>query len=213
MSPGPAAGVPPAAGPPPRRCALFGGTFDPVHHAHLALARTALQALALDEVRWIPAGRPWQKQRRITPAPQREHMLQLALAGEPRFVLDRIELEREGPSYTVDTVRALCRAHPGTAWTLLIGQDQYAGLHTWREWRALLDAVQLAVAARPDAPLAADPEVAARPCVRLPLAPMAVSASDIRARVAAGQDISALVPPEVARYIETSGLYRADAGS
>ena len=201
---------------PPRRAALFGGTFDPVHNAHLALARTALEALALDEVRWIPAGRPWQKQRAITPAFHRESMLQLALAGQAqpgRHVLDRIELVREGPSYTIDTLRELSAAHPGTAWTLVIGQDQYAGLHTWREWRALLDAVQLAVAVRPGAPLASDAEVAARPVVRLPLPPMAVSASDIRARVAAGQDISALVPPEVARYIETNGLYRAPAGS
>lgn len=201
---------------PVRRAALFGGTFDPVHNAHLALARTALEALALDEVRWVPAGQPWQKQRAITPAFHRESMLQLALAGEAqpeRHVLDRIELVREGPSYTIDTVRELAAAHPGTAFTLVIGQDQYAGLHTWREWRALLDVVQLAVAVRPGAPLVADAEVAARPVERLPLPPMAVSASDIRARVAAGQDISALVPPEVARYIEINGLYRAQPGS
>lgn len=201
---------------PPRRAALFGGTFDPVHNAHLALARVALEALALDEVRWVPAGRPWQKERAITPAFHRESMLRLALAGTPepgRHVLDPVELARDGPSYTIDTVRELAAAHPGMVWTLVIGQDQYAGLHTWREWRALLASVQLAVAARPGAPPAADPEVAALPRVLLPLPPMAVSASDIRARVAAGQDISALVPPEVARYIEINGLYRAPIGS
>jgi nicotinate-nucleotide adenylyltransferase len=196
-----------------RRAALFGGSFDPVHLAHLALARAALDALALDEVRWVPAGQPWQKQRTITPALHRVTMLELALAGEPRFVIDRIELVRAGPSYTIDTVRALRASEPGTSWTLLIGQDQYAGLHTWNGWRELLGLVDLAVANRPGAAPRPDPVVqgVAHRCVPLPM--LDIAATDIRARVAAGRDISHLVPPEVARYIETNRLYRGATGS
>jgi nicotinate-nucleotide adenylyltransferase len=196
-----------------KRAALFGGTFDPVHHAHLALARSALAALALDEVRWVPAGRPWQKDRIVTPTLHRVTMLELALAGEPRFVIDRIELAREGPSYTLDTVRALHAAEPATAWTLLIGQDQYAGLHTWIGWQELLGLVDLAVANRPGVVVRPDPEVQRYPHRMVPLPMLDISATDIRERVAEGRDISQLVPPEVARYIETNRLYRGATGS
>jgi nicotinate-nucleotide adenylyltransferase len=191
-----------------RRIGLFGGTFDPVHLAHLALAREALAALQLDEVRWVPAGQPWQKARALTPAAHREAMVRLAIEGEPRFVLDRIELERTGPSYTLDTVRELQAREPGAEWFLLIGADQYAGLHTWRGWEDLLDRVVLAVAARPGPlpPVAA--AVVQRPHRSVPLTMMDVSSTEIRRRVAAGEDFSELVPPAVARYIDREGLYR-----
>ena len=90
-----------------KRVGLFGGSFDPVHNAHVALARTALEQLALDELRWIPVGQPWQKARRLAAAADREAMVRLAIAGEPRFVLDRVELRRRGPTFTLDTVREL----------------------------------------------------------------------------------------------------------
>jgi nicotinate-nucleotide adenylyltransferase len=196
-----------------KRAALFGGTFDPVHNAHLALARAALDTLALDEVRWIPTGTPWQKARTITPAEHRVAMLELALAGEPRFVLDRIELDRDGPSYTLDTVQALRAAEPGTEWTLLIGQDQYAGLHTWRGWQELLALVTLAVANRPGVPSVVHDEVRRRPHRMVPLPMLDISASEIRRRAAAGLDFSSLVPPEVARYIAHHHLYRGNRRS
>lgn len=187
---------------------LFGGSFDPVHCAHLALARLALTELQLDELRWVPAGLPWQKARQLTPAAARETMLRLAIADEPRFVLERCELERAGPSYTLDTVRHLQAATPQAQWFLVIGQDQYAGLHTWHGHAELLQRVTLAVALRPGSELAVDASVRAAPMVPLPLPPMAVSATDIRARVAAGLDIDALVPRAVANYINQRGLYR-----
>jgi nicotinate-nucleotide adenylyltransferase len=196
-------------GPAARRIGLFGGTFDPPHRAHLALARSALDELQLDQVRWIPAGEPWQKSRAITPAAHREAMVALAIAGEPRFVLDRCELERAGPSYTLDTVRALQAAHPGARLFLLIGQDQYAGLHTWHGWRQLLQAVVLAVANRPGAPLVAHPDVLHAAQHVVPLAMLDVAATDIRARAARGEPIEHLVPPEVARYIARHRLYQA----
>ena len=195
-----------------KRVGLFGGTFDPVHNAHVALAHAALSGLALDEVRWVPTGHSWQKDRRATPALHREAMVRLAMGGEPRFVLDRIELERAGPSYTLDTVRQLHAAEPGTEWVLIIGQDQYAGLHTWRDWPELLALVTLAVANRPGQRAAPPAEVLAHPHRAVPLAMLDISATDIRQRVAAGADISHLVPPQVARYIETHRLYRACQG-
>jgi len=196
-----------------KRIGIFGGSFDPVHLAHVALARTALDQLHLDEVRWIPAGRQWQKTRALTPAVHRAAMVELAIEGEPRFAVDRCEIDRSGASYTYDTVRELQAAEPGAQWTLIIGQDQYAGLHTWLGWQKLLERVTLAVANRPGASLEASPEVAQvdHEAVALPM--MDISSTDIRARVAAGQRIDTLVPAAVARYIDQHHLYRGTHGS
>jgi nicotinate-nucleotide adenylyltransferase len=195
------------------RIGLFGGSFDPVHNAHLALARIALHELRLDQLRWVPAGNPWQKARHPTPAVHRLAMLRLAIAGEPRFAIDECELKREGPSYTLDTVRELQAATPDAQWFLLIGQDQYRNLHTWFGVQQLLQRVTLVVAQRPGSADDADARVRAAPRVLLALPPMDVSATEIRARAAAGQDISSLVPPAVAQYIHQHRLYRGTAGS
>jgi nicotinate-nucleotide adenylyltransferase len=192
-----------------KRIGLFGGTFDPVHLAHVALARSVRDDLQLDEVRWVPVGNPWQKARTITAAVHREAMVKLAIEGEPRMRLERVELERAGPSYTLETVRELQAREPGATWFLVIGQDQYAGLHTWNGWRELLGRVVLAVANRPGPLAPVDPEVLRWPHQSVPLAMLDISATDIRARAAAGLDISSLVPPEVARYIDSHRLYAA----
>jgi nicotinate-nucleotide adenylyltransferase len=196
-----------------RRIGIFGGSFDPVHNAHLALARVALSELRLDELRWVPVGEPWQKSRPITSAPHREAMVRLAIEGEPRFVLDRVELERPGPSYTLDTVRSLQAAQPDADWFLVIGQDQYAGFHTWHGWEELLSRVTIAVANRPDASPLADPQVraVAHEAVQLPM--MDVSSTDIRERLRHAMPIDDLVPPSVARYIDQHHLYRVNNGS
>ena len=195
---------------PPRRVGLFGGSFDPVHNAHVALARTALAQLALDAVWWIPAGRAWQKAGAGADGEHRAAMVELAIAGEPRFRLERCELDRAGPSYTIDTVRELQRRAPATAWTLILGQDQYAGLATWHEWRELVSCVTLAVAGRAGAAQQAGAALAAVPhrVVVLDMPPMAVSATALRERIIRGDDIAALVPPAVARYIDRHHLYR-----
>jgi nicotinate-nucleotide adenylyltransferase len=195
-----------------RRIGLFGGTFDPPHDAHVALARLALTELALDELRWIPAGQPWQKARQITPAGHREAMVRLAMGEEPRFRLERCEIRRAGPSFTLDTVRELQASEPGAQWFLIIGQDQYAGLHTWRDWRELLSRVTLAVANRPGVAVEPHPDVKAAAHQVVPLPMLDIASTDIRARVAAGQDIGTLVPVSVARYIEANHLYRAPRG-
>ncbi len=192
----------------PRRIGLFGGTFDPPHNAHVALASLALSELALDELRWIPTGQPWQKSRQITPAAQREAMVRLAMEGEPRFMIERCEIKRQGPSFTLDTVRELRATKPGAEWLLIIGQDQYANLHTWRDWRDLLALVTLAVANRPVVAAQPHPDVHTATQHVVPLYILYVAATDIRAPAAAGQDIIALVPAGVARYIEANHLYR-----
>jgi nicotinate-nucleotide adenylyltransferase len=194
------------------RIGLFGGSFDPPHNAHVALATLALRELALDELRWIPAGQPWQKSRALTPAAQREAMVRLAIGDEPRFVLERCEIQRAGPSYTLDTVRELQAAQPGAEWFLIVGQDQYCGLHSWRDWRELLGLVTLAVANRPGAVAEPHADVRAFAHRAVPLPMLDIASTDIRARVAAGQDISALVPASVARYIEAHRLYQSPPG-
>lgn len=191
-----------------KRIGLFGGTFDPVHLAHLALAREALAALALDELRWIPAGQPWQKARQLAAPQHREAMVRLAIEGEPRFTLDRCELKRQGPSFTLDTVRELQAREPGNAWFLILGQDQYAGLHTWRDWRELLSRVTLAIANRPGVTPEPHPDVRKVEHQMVPLPMMDISSTAIRARVARGEGVTDLVPPAVARYIDQNDLYR-----
>jgi len=191
-----------------KRVGLFGGSFDPVHNAHVALARLALEQLELDEVRWIPVGHPWQKSRRLSDGADREAMVRLAVAGEPRFVVDRSELRRRGVSYTLDTVRELAAAEPDSAWVLILGQDQYEGLHTWRDWRELVARVTLAIANRPDVVAANNPQIANVPHQLVQLPMMDVSSTEVRRRVAAGESIASLVPPPVASYIERRHLYR-----
>jgi nicotinate-nucleotide adenylyltransferase len=189
-----------------KRIGLFGGSFDPPHNAHVALARAALGLV--DEVRWVPAGQPWQKPGAMTPAAHREAMVRAAIEGEPRFVLERFELEHDGPSVTLHTVQALQAREPGREWVLLIGGDQYANLHTWRGWPELLGRVTLAVAPRPGAPARPDAAIAALPHRVIPLPATDLSATDIRQRAARGERVDALVPPGVARYIDLHHLYR-----
>ena len=207
------------------RIGLMGGSFDPVHSAHLALARTALQHLALDQVRWVPVGQPWQKARQLAPAEHRLAMVSLAIQDEPRFVVDDIEIRRAGPSYTLDTVRELQargqREQAGQGapaeYFLIIGQDQYANLPTWHGWRELIDLVTLAVACRGDQRPRPAPELAAAPhrVVELPMPPMTVSSTDIRAHLGAGESADtladAMVPPAVSRYIANHQLYAPGA--
>ena len=209
---------------------LLGGSFDPIHAGHLQLARDARDGLGLAEVRLIPAAQPWQKGP-ITDAAQRAHMVALAIAGEPGLVLDMHEIEHGGPTYTIDTLRALRAAlGPAQPLVLVIGADQMARLDTWREWRSLLDFAHIAVAHRNAKPPALSPALQAfhdahhadagalrqRPqgtIVDLPMTPVDASATEIRALLseppAPSRDarLAALVPAPVLLYIRREGLY------
>ncbi len=194
------------------RIGIFGGSFDPVHNTHLALADVALHHLKLDRLLWVPVGQPWQKARQLVRAADRAAMVALAIADEPRFKLESCELLRTGPSYTVDTVRELREREGGAAhqWFLIVGQDQFAQFHTWHGWEELARMVTLAVANRAGEAPRSNPEVSAASgqVVELPLPPSSVSATGVRLRIGLGQDVSAMVPPAVASYIEQHGLYR-----
>lgn len=198
-----------------RRIGLLGGSFDPVHVAHVALAKQALAQLSLDEVRWLPAGQPWQKERAVSAAAHRVNMVRLATAPEARFVVDTLEVDRPGPTYTVDTLHALQSTASEADCFLILGQDQYANLHTWHRWQDIVACVTLAVAARAgQVPLPAG-ALACHPhrMVVLDLPPMQVSSTAIRQRLAAGESPFSLapgtVPEAVAGYIAQHQLYAA----
>ncbi len=181
--------------------AILGGTFDPVHNTHLAMARAAMAALAPSRLLWIPTGSPGYRNAPLAAAPHRLAMLRLALAGEPRYVIDERELAPGASAYTYDTLSAL-RADLGTQTplVLLMGADQYAAIRTWHRWRELPGLARIAVFARPG-------YTAPEGVQTIPMTPSDVSASAIRANISANQDVSALLPSAVLDYIRDNHLY------
>ncbi|MVW80491.1 nicotinate (nicotinamide) nucleotide adenylyltransferase [Bordetella sp. 02P26C-1] len=194
------------------RVGLLGGSFDPIHVAHLALARAALGGLDLNQVQFIPAANPWQRAPLAASPEHRLRMIEIAIDGDPDLDVDAIEIERGGATYTVDTILAL---PPIAHYVWILGADQLANFCTWHRWQDIVQCVDLAVAVRPGSPLAPPAELqdwlAAHPerqLATLPFTPMDVSASDIRARLARGAPTEGLLPPKVANYIATHDLYR-----
>ena len=191
----------------------MGGTFDPIHLGHLRAAESAREALGLDRVAFVPAHVPPHR-----PGPQslpldRYTMVCLATAGHPRFVASDVELRREGPSYTVDTVTALLSEHPGAAVFLIVGSDTFPEMAAWREPGRILSLCSVAIVPRPgDVPSSAQPPAAdllreAR-THRVPGPALPISATDVRRRVQEGLSVRYLVPEAVAEYIDKRGLYR-----
>jgi nicotinate-nucleotide adenylyltransferase len=193
---------------------LLGGTFDPPHDGHVALAQRAIDALGLDRVIVIPVGEAPHKPVR-TDAETRVRLAAAAFADVPRTELSRVELERTGPSYTVDTA-AWAEREYGDDVVLLLGADEFADFPTWREPDRILEHVRIAVATRPGIPhdrleRVRDGLERAERVTFFKLEPIPVSSREIRARVARGEPIDDLVPPAVARLIEAEGLYRDGA--
>ena len=192
--------------------ALLGGTFDPVHNAHLAIARCALEALGAARVLWLPTGAPHYRKPAVASARDRVAMLGLALAGEPRWAIDERELAPGASGYTLDTLRALrAELGAGTPLVMLIGSDQYAKLDTWHRWRELFEFGRFAVFARAVPGALPAPGPAAVPAggvIHVPFEPLAVSASELRARMGRGEDVAAFLPPPVLAYVREHGLYR-----
>jgi nicotinate-nucleotide adenylyltransferase len=179
------------------RLGILGGTFDPVHVGHLAAARAAAACLELDRVLFVPAGVPPHKRGHASPE-HRFEMTRLATAGEPMFSVSRIELDRPGPSYTVDTLRAL----QGDELFFICGADAIRDLPNWREWEQLPKLARFVAVARPGV---TGPPVPYATYIRIP--GVDVSSSEIRERVAAGLPITGLVAPAVEAYIHEHRLY------
>jgi len=180
---------------------IFGGTFDPIHHGHLILARDAIEQLDLDSLIFVPAAiSPHKLGQSPAASDVRVEMIRAAIAGDPRFCLDTLELERPAPSYTIDTIEALRTREPGAHFVYLIGEDNVAQLSTWRRFDELSKMVQFAVLDRSGLKTTHP-----YPTVRRHID---ISASDIRNRVARGQSIRYLVPPAVEEIIRRRQLYR-----
>ena len=188
------------------RIGVFGGTFDPIHRGHVELAETVRDALGLDRMLVVVANRPWQKEDRpVTPAEDRYAMVAAALADRPGLEPSRIELDRGGPSYTVDTVRQLLADEPGAEVVVVVGADVVAALDTWHEHEALRDLATLAVVDRPGVAVVEPPP--GWRVVRVQVSPVDVSSTDLRARIEAGQPVGDSVPEAVIRCVSERGLY------
>jgi nicotinate-nucleotide adenylyltransferase len=194
---------------------IMGGTFDPVHVGHLAIAEEARESLQLERILFVPAGRPPHKRATaVTRAHHRVAMVELGIIDNPLFELSRIEADRDGPSFTADTVEALAAEHEKTELTLILSAETFADLPAWHEPERILDAVRMAVVPREGYP-APDPAWLAEVFpgrdsrVAYLEGPMLrVSSTAIRQRVAAGRSIRYLVPPAVEAYILNHRLYR-----
>lgn len=202
----------------PRRTGILGGTFDPPHLAHLALAEAARDALDLDRVLFVPAGDPWRKaDRRVTRAAVRLELVRTAVEGLSWAEVSTAEVDREGPSYTAETVEALAAAGaPDEAWWFILGADALADMAYWHEPRRIVARARLAVARRPgreheplvtEALRAAVPDIEARIDV-LPMALSDLSATAIRARVRAGGSTEGMLSRQVRAAVDRFGLYR-----
>lgn len=183
---------------------LFGGSFDPVHHGHLIVGQVAAEQLKLHALRFVPAReQPFKRGMHRSSAEHRAAMLSLATAGTAGFEVELSELERPGPSYTVDTLRHLRQREPDAELLLLLGADAAAELPAWREAAEIPRLARVAVFARPGSPVPQAPWVSA--VVTVPA--IDISATEIRARVARGKSVRYWVPDAVAEYIATHRLY------
>jgi len=180
------------------RVGVFGGQFDPPHNGHLAVVRAARDQLGLDRVLVVPSARPPHRPDPATPAETRFRLAQAAFAGEPGVEVSRIELDREGPGYTVETLEAL--AGPDRELYLIVGADQLAAMGSWHRPERVRELARIAVAARPVAP-------AADAVTRLDMDPVDVSSSGLRTLIADGADVRAKVPAAVVEAITREGLY------
>jgi len=194
-----------------QRVGILGGTFDPVHEGHLAVADFVLHALSLARVILVPAARPWMKEGEVVASPKdRLQMLELAISGRPGLEVSTVDVERPGAAYSVDTVADLkSRLDPDTELFFIVGADAAAEMDRWRDPEHLLRECTVVAVGRPGCPLARQGG-AARRVMHLDGPDVDVSATDVRARLASGRSADGLTPPAVLDYIREHGLY-ADA--
>jgi nicotinate-nucleotide adenylyltransferase len=195
-----------------RRIGVMGGTFDPVHHGHLVAASEVASRFMLDEVVFVPTGEPWQKtDRDVSPAEDRYLMTVVATASNPRFTVSRADIDRKGPTYTIDTLTEMRDAYPDAQLFFITGADALDQILSWHQAAELFEYAHFVGVTRPGYRL--NGEHLPRGSVTLVEVPaMAISSTDCRARVAGGEPVWYLVPDGVVQYISKSGLYR-DAAS
>ncbi len=191
----------------------MGGTFDPIHHGHLVAASEVAARFELDEVVFVPTGQPWQKTRRpVTLAQDRYLMTVIATAPDPRFTVSRVDLDRAGPTYTVDTLRDLrAERGPDVELFFITGADALGQILSWRSPDELIGLAHLVGVTRPGH-LLADPGLPPGRVSLVEIPALAISSSDCRERVGLNQPIRYLVPDPIVEYIAKRGLYRVAPG-
>jgi len=193
-----------------RRLGVMGGTFDPIHHGHLVAASEVAVLFGLDEVLFVPTGQPWQKaEGEVSPAEDRYLMTVIATASNPRFSVSRVDVDRTGPTYTVDTLRDLRRLHPDTEMFFITGADALEQILDWRHAEELFALAHLVGVTRPGYRLE-DSHLPEGSVTLVDVPAMAISSSDCRDRVNRGMPVWYLVPDGVVQYVEKRHLYRDD---
>ena len=194
------------------RLGVMGGTFDPIHHGHLVTAEEALGQFELDEVVFVPTGQPWMKtHQQLSPAEDRYLMAVIATASNPRFSVSRLEIDRDGPTYTVDTLNALAEERPDAELFFVTGADAILEIFAWKDADSALSMAHFIAATRPGYDLTrferdAPTHDARVSVIHIPA--LSISSTDIRERVREGRPTRYLVPEGVKSYIEKAGLYR-----
>jgi nicotinate-nucleotide adenylyltransferase len=192
----------------PQRVGIMGGTFDPIHHGHLVAASEVESLFGLDEVIFVPTGEPWQKsERRVSPAEHRYLMTVIATASNPRFWVSRVDIDRAGPTYTIDTIRDISAQRPGAELYFITGADALGQILSWKDAEDALKLARFIGVTRPGYDLS-DEHLPTDSVTLLDVPAMAISSSDCRARVAAGRPVWYLVPDGVVQYINKHNLYR-----
>jgi nicotinate-nucleotide adenylyltransferase len=186
---------------------VMGGTFDPIHHGHLVAASEVASQFHLDEVIFVPTGEPWQKDGRpVSPAEDRYLMTVIATASNPQFSVSRIDVDRKGPTYTTDTLRDLRAEHTDADLFFITGADALSQIFSWRNAEELFDLAHFIGVTRPGHTLS-DPGLPEGGVSLVEVPALAISSTDCRDRVAAGEPVWYLVPDGVVRYIDKRRLY------
>jgi len=187
----------------------MGGTFDPIHHGHLVAASEVAESFDLDEVIFVPTGRPWQKQK-VSPSEHRYLMTVIATASNPRFTTSRVDIDRSGPTYTIDTLRELRAERPDAEFFFITGADAVAQILSWRDHDELWDLAHFVAVSRPGHVLNTD-GLPSDDVSQLEIPALAISSTDCRQRVREGHPVWYLVPDGVVQYIAKHHLYRSKA--
>lgn len=188
------------------RLGVMGGTFDPIHYGHLVAASEAASAFGLDKVLFVPTGEPWQKQT-ITNADHRLAMTKLAIAGNSLFEISTVDVLRAGPTYTIDTLREIHESNPEADIYFITGADSIAQIDSWKDSSQIWPLAHFVGVTRPGHSLEV-PKSAAGDVSLLEIPALAISSTDIRARVESGKPIDYLLPDSVIDYIHANNLYQ-----